>query len=84
MDEIRQRLQQLAGIKVHPRDAQENLATIARAERLYEESLGDERAFLQAWLARFKGEVERQDPGAIAAMREELEYVLSQMESSRL
>jgi molecular chaperone HscC len=83
MDEIRQRLQQLAGLKVHPRDAQENLATIARAERLYEESLGEERMFLQAWLARFKGEIERQDPGAIAAMREELEDVLGQMEASR-
>jgi molecular chaperone HscC len=80
--DIRERLKALDALKVHPRDAHPNLATIARAERLYEESL-DDRPFLQAWLARFRSELERQDPDAVAAMRSEFEDVLAELESAR-
>ena len=37
--EIRERLASLSALKVHPREDQANLATIARIERLYEERL---------------------------------------------
>jgi molecular chaperone HscC len=80
--DIRERLKALDALKIHPRDAHPNLATIARAERLYEESL-DDRPFLQAWLARFRSELERQDPDAVAAMRSEFEDVLAELESAR-
>ena len=81
-EEIRARLKALDELKIHPRNAQANLATIARAERLYEESLSD-RPFLQAWLARFRSELERQDPDAVASMRAEFEELLSQLEAAR-
>jgi molecular chaperone HscC len=79
--EIRERLKALDALKIHPRDAQPNLATIARAERLYEERLVD-RPYLQAWLARFRSELERQDPEAVAAMRAEFEEAMSQLEAA--
>jgi molecular chaperone HscC len=79
--EIRERLKALDALKIHPRDAQPNLATIARAERLYEERLVD-RPYLQAWLARFRSELERQDPDAVAAMRAEFEEIMSQLEAA--
>ena len=83
MDEIRERLASLAHLKRHPRDAQENLATLARAERVYEECLGEERQFVQAWLARFKATIERQDPLEIAEMRAAFEQVLGELEAAR-
>jgi molecular chaperone HscC len=83
MAEIRERLAALAHLKRHPRDAQENLATLARAERVYEECLGEERQFLQAWLARFKAAIERQDPAEIAEMRAAFEQVLGELETAR-
>ena len=82
--EIRERLKALDALKIHPRDAQPNLTTIARAERLYEESLGSDRAFLQTWLARFRSELNRQDPEAVASLRAEFESVLTQIEMARV
>jgi molecular chaperone HscC len=81
-NQIRDRLKALDALKVHPREAAANVATIARAERLYEESL-DDRPYLQAWLARFRSEQERQDPAAVEALRAEFEDVLSQLEAAR-
>jgi molecular chaperone HscC len=78
-EEIRARLAQLAAIKVHPREDQENIALIARCERLYEEHL-DARNVLQEWLARFLAEVERQDRGSIARHRAEFSQALDQFE----
>jgi molecular chaperone HscC len=81
-EEIRERLKVLESLKIHPRDNQPNLAAIAWAERLYEEHI-DARPFLQAWLVRFRSELERQDPDAIAATRNEFESVLSGLETSQ-
>ena len=79
MAEIRRRLKELGALKLHPRDAQENLAALARAERVYEESLGDRR-YLQAWIAKFRSVLETQDREAIAAVRAEFESALAELE----
>ncbi len=77
--EIRQRLAQLAVLKIHPREDQENIAIIARCERLYEELLAH-RPLLQDWLARFMGIVESQDRDLITRHRRELGAALDRME----
>jgi molecular chaperone HscC len=79
--EIRQRLAALADLKVHPRDAQPNVAMIARAERIYEEHLGQTRLVVQDWLARFLAVIETQDLALIARHREELGAALDDLES---
>jgi molecular chaperone HscC len=79
--EIRERLARLAGLKVHPRQDQENIALIARVERLYEESL-DDRALLQSWLAQFLATVDGQDRELIARHRAALEGELDAFEGS--
>jgi molecular chaperone HscC len=76
---IRARLAQLAAIKVHPRDKQENIAVLARAERLYEEML-DYRDTLQQWIVRFKAIVESQDESAIRQHRQQLSNALQEIE----
>jgi len=80
--EIRERLKRLEHLKVHPRDQQENIAAIARAERIYEECLGDVRAFLQECLARFQAELDRQNPERIAQARVEFTRALDQLEGA--
>ncbi len=78
--EIERRLAALAELKIHPRDQAENRALLARAERLYEESLGELRAFLAEAITAFEGTLERQDPEAIAQARERLAATLNESE----
>ena len=78
-DEIRERLAALAHLKVHPREAQENLALIARAERLYEEQLSD-RDHLQSMLLDFKGCLESQDERLITRTRRQFTDAMNAVE----
>lgn len=78
--QIQERLARLADIKVHPRDKQENMALLARAERLYEERL-DQRDVLQEWITRFRGALDQQDEKLIRAHRSELSNALSSLEA---
>ncbi|MEL1264705.1 molecular chaperone HscC [Pseudoxanthomonas putridarboris] len=79
-EEIRERLAALAALKVHPRDQQENLALIARAERLYEELLWA-RPDLQDALIRFRAVLDAQDPVQIREHRGQFSQMLEHIES---
>src|SRR5579859_456844 len=68
-DEIARRLAALAKLKIHPRDDVQNRALIARAERLFEERLGDDRAAIGDALARFVAALDRQKPEEIDRAR---------------
>lgn len=78
-DEIRKRLAALSGLKIHPRDQHENIAVLARAERLYEELLGH-RATLLQWIAEFRAVIDSQDTDRIARHRTALSEGLDQIE----
>ena len=70
--EVQERLAKLAQLKVHPRDMAENHALIARAERVFEETLGDLRQDVGMRLDAFRGVLESQNPEHIAEAREQL------------
>lgn len=78
-EEIRTRLARLDELKIHPRDKQENLALIARAERLYEEHI-QARAQLQEWIARFRSILESQDDMSIREHHREFGRALDALE----
>lgn len=78
-EEIQQRLQALQDLKIHPRDAQQNLAVVARAERLYEEFI-DQRDTLQGWLLQFRHALDGQDLHHIEQQRRELSQALDMLE----
>nr|WP_295382444.1 molecular chaperone HscC [Pseudoxanthomonas sp.] len=78
--EIRERLAALTALKIHPRDQQENLSLIARAERLYEELLWA-RGDLQDALVRFRGALDSQDPDLIREHRTHFAAMLQHIES---
>jgi molecular chaperone HscC len=68
-EEIETRLAALKVLKIHPRDQAENQAVIARAERLYQERLGDERAAIGKLLDEFRIILGRQIPSEIEQYR---------------
>lgn len=77
--QIRERLAALEEIKIHPRSKQENLAVLARAERLYEEHL-PAREQLQEWIARFRSILETQDDRIIREQRQAFALALNSLE----
>ncbi|MDQ0455895.1 molecular chaperone HscC [Rhizobium paknamense] len=80
-EEIEERLKALAHIKVHPRKKQENLAVIARLERLYEEHLFY-RDNIQQMIFAFKNVIEEQDEKEIARIRQMILDDIAQLERS--
>ncbi len=78
--EIAARLKALSGLKIHPRDQSENRALLPRAERLYEERLGDLRDYLGQLITQFEAILARQDPGEIEDARERIAGILNEIE----
>jgi molecular chaperone HscC len=75
-DEIAQSLERLGSLKIHPREQQENTYLIERAKRLYEDRLGDQRQWLQRWLAQFEATLDTQDAREITLARNEFREAL--------
>ncbi|MCC7635468.1 molecular chaperone HscC [Stenotrophomonas rhizophila] len=84
MDDARiaERIAALASLKIHPREEQQNLALVARMERLYEERL-DLRSRLQDCLAGFRDSIDSQDRQRVDAHRSRLSLTLDELESQR-
>ena len=81
-EEIEKRLAELGRFKIHPREQEENRAVMARAERLYEELLGDHRDFLSRQIAHFETILERQVPEEISEARQRFTELLNQLEGT--
>jgi molecular chaperone HscC len=79
-EQIEKRLAELAKLKIHPRDEQQNRTLMARGERCYEQCLGAERDFVGLALVEFRQAIESQEPRAIAEGRRRLEAALAQFE----
>ncbi|WP_285020147.1 molecular chaperone HscC [Novosphingobium sp. fls2-241-R2A-195] len=67
--DIEKRRAALAKLKFHPREDAANVALIARAERCYEDHIGDLRQAIGHWITEFVGALETQDPRRIADAR---------------
>lgn len=79
---IAERIAALACLKIHPREDQQNLALVARMERLYEERL-DLRSRLQDCLAGFRDSIDSQDRQRVEEHRSRLERILGELELQR-
>ncbi|WGT32111.1 MULTISPECIES: molecular chaperone HscC [Pseudomonas] len=69
----------LATLKVHPRDALPNRTLLARLERAWMQSLGDERARIAEWMDTFNTVLAGQQASEIASHRSALNDALDQM-----
>jgi molecular chaperone HscC len=78
-----QRRAALAGLKVHPREADENVAALARAARCYEDFLGPQREYIGQLVSSFQSVLESQDARMIDPARAELAQRLDELEGDR-
>lgn len=78
-EEIEERLNMLESIKIHPRECAENRLLIAKGERLYEETLGESRDYIDYLLNRFERVLatqnERDIKNAAKEFKEEIEKI---------
>ncbi|MCM1027237.1 MAG: molecular chaperone HscC [Roseburia sp.] len=79
-EEIKKRMEELAYLKIQPRDYEENRLVLLRAERMYEESLGDRRRKLDYYITAFEAALKKGDHDEIRDAREELVEVLEEEE----
>ncbi len=76
-EEIKKRMEELAYLKIQPRDYEENRLVLLRAERMYEESLGERRQKLDHYITKFEAALKKGDHDEIQDAREELNALIS-------
>ncbi|MBR4083721.1 MAG: molecular chaperone HscC [Lachnospiraceae bacterium] len=79
-EEIKKRMEELAYLKIQPRDYEENRLALLRAERVYEEALGTRRKNLDHYLTAFEAALNKGDHEEIRRTREELNDFLEEEE----
>jgi molecular chaperone HscC len=78
--DLAQQRARLALLKQHPRENEANRAALARANRCYEDYLGDKRDYVAGLMSRFEAVLETQDPVAADHARAELTSALDALE----
>lgn len=79
-EEIEERMKELAFLKIHPRDQEENKLLLLKCERLFEESIGQVRQVIELEIRRFEEVLNTRDNGKIEKAREELKETLRELE----
>ena len=79
-EEIRERLETLSYLKIHPRDREENKYLLLRGERIYEESLGERRMQVEAALHKYEQALDTYDAGEIEKAKEEFKNFLEMLD----
>ncbi len=79
-EEIRKRMEELAYLKIQPRDYEENRLVLLRAERMYEEALGERRKKLDHYITAFEAALKREDHDEIIRTRDALNEILEEDE----
>ncbi len=75
-EEITRRMEELAYLKLQPRDFEENRLVLLRAERMYEEALGDRRKKLDHYITAFEAALDKGEHDEIVDAREALNEIL--------
>lgn len=78
--ELKVRRENLAKLKQHPRNADANKAALARAERCYEDFLGEKRQYVSMLLQTFESALATQDPIQADRARQALNEQLDRLE----
>lgn len=79
-EEIKERLETLSYLKIHPRDREENKYLLLRGERIYEESVGDKRMYIEAALHKYEKALDTYDPAVIEDAKREFKEFLEELE----
>lgn len=79
-DEVRAALARMEKLRISPADKEENRLLIARAERMFEEALPEERQLIGEFLSRFQHALRSQNSRNIREAAQALEAVLGRLE----
>lgn len=79
-EEIKERFETLSYLKIHPRDREENKYLLLKGERLYEESIGSKRMYVESALRKYEKALNTYDEGLISQAKEELKKFLKESE----
>lgn len=79
-EEIKERFETLSYLKIHPRDREENKYLLLRGERIYEESIGEKRGYIEAALHKYEKALNSYDTGAIEDAKREFRKFLEEFE----
>ena len=78
-EQIAARMEELAYLKIQPRDREENKLVLLKAERVYEELLGEDRRMLEYQIQRFEDALKGGDRDRIRQEREALREKLDEI-----
>lgn len=78
--EMERRRAALAALKVHPRETEGARAAMARAERCWQDQLGETRSYVGTLIAQFQAALATQDPRIAERAREALDEALDGLE----
>ena len=78
--EVQEKLLALSAYKIHPRDKEEHRALVSRAERMYQERLGDVRTYIARELAAFEASLNAQDDTRIRDHHLKFKNILDELE----
>lgn len=79
-EEIEERLESLAALKIHPREQEENKLLMLRGDRMYEEAMGDLRHIIEDRMIMFEEILDRQNRDEIVKARVELKEFFDSIE----
>ena len=75
-EEIKERMEALSYLKIHPRDKEENKLLLLRGERLYEESVGRNRMEIEYALREFEKALDTREDSVIEGARRDFKEFL--------
>lgn len=75
-EEIKERMEALSYLKIHPREKEENKLLLLRGERLYEESIGKERMQIEYALREFEKALDTREDSVIEGARRDFKEFL--------
>lgn len=78
-EEIAQRMEELSYLKIHPREQEANKLLLLKAERLYEESIGDIRRKLEYELMKFDSILNSKNKSKIEEGQKRLQTLLDEI-----
>jgi molecular chaperone HscC len=79
---LEQRLREFEKIKIHPRDKQENMYVLERANRILKETKGYHRVMLESMLVEMDYAIAQQDDPEIAKLRVKISESLDNIEEN--
>ena len=77
-EEIKERLETLSYLKIHPRDREENKYLLLLGERIYEESLGEKRKYIEAELHNYEKALNTYDTAVIEEAKKKFKEFLEE------